>query len=413
MSDFASKSSSPRRIRESNASAAIQALFGRGCLSRAELARQLGLNRSSSGHIVAELTASELVREVAEDTAPRKRESRTPARAGRPGILLELVPEAAFFLGAEIGVEHITTVAIDLNAEVVACRVVPFEGRAVSADEAIRSAVAQALDGLPELVLDRCEGFGLSAPAQMPERGHVTIAPILGWRDVDIGALFEAALPIDVPVMVENEANAFAIGEGYLRRDSRRGVTLSLVVETGVGGGIVIDGELMQGGHRLAGEIGHLRIPEADGAELEALIGYDPVMRRYKAAGGRQDAELEDFISDVRDRAPAAVTIAEDWARYLASALVQACRLIDPNRIVLGGALAALYPMVAARVEMHMRALQADTFPFPDIVLHDVPELGAAFGAACMLHQRFISVGSELIEGDAGSARRSAGQAAR
>ena len=96
MSDFSSLSSSPRRVRQANVAAALQAIFAGGQLSRADLARQLGLNRSSSGNIISELIGNGLVREVAED-APK------PTRAGRPGILLELVPEGACFIGVEIG----------------------------------------------------------------------------------------------------------------------------------------------------------------------------------------------------------------------------------------------------------------------------------------------------------------------
>ena len=66
MSDFASLSSSPRRVRQANVVAALQAIFAQGRLSRAELARQLGLNRSSSGNIITELTTNGLVREVAD-----------------------------------------------------------------------------------------------------------------------------------------------------------------------------------------------------------------------------------------------------------------------------------------------------------------------------------------------------------
>ena len=99
----------------------------------------------------------------------------------------------------------------------------------------------------------------------------------------------------------------------------------------------------------------------------------------------------------MRDRAPAAVAIAEEWSRHLAFALVQACRLIDPDRIVLGGSVAGLYPMVAARVALHMGALQAETFPRPEIAVHAFAETGAAYGAACMLHQRFLSLENELF----------------
>ncbi len=104
MNSVAVSTSSPRGIRQNNAVAALQALFAHRRLSRAELARHLGLNRSSSGHIVSELFANGLVREVEEEDLAEKGR----ARAGRPGILLELEPEAAVFLGIEIGVEHIT-----------------------------------------------------------------------------------------------------------------------------------------------------------------------------------------------------------------------------------------------------------------------------------------------------------------
>ena len=393
--NFASMSSSPRRIRQANGVAALQAIFANERLSRADLARQLGLNRSSAGNIITELTANGLVREVAEET-PK------PTRAGRPGVMLELVPESALFVGAEIGVEHITVLRIDLTARIIHCRVEPFNGRSAAVGEAVDHALGLAFDGLTSEELDRCEGFGLSAPAQMDRNGKVVIAPLLGWQDVDLAALARNALPVQMAAIVENDANAFAIGEAYTRRDSRDGVTLFLVVESGVGGGIVIDGQLFRGGHGLAGEIGHIHAPDADGAELEELIGLERVLARYGQLARLADVALPRFLADVRDRVPDAVLIAEDWARHLAFALVQACRLIDPDRVVLGGSLAALYEMVAARVAFHMEGLQAESFPLPEIIVHEAAEAGAAYGAACMLHQRFLSLDNDLFADDPG-----------
>jgi predicted NBD/HSP70 family sugar kinase len=395
MNDFASLSSSPRRVRQANVAAALQAIFAQGRLSRAELARQLGLNRSSSGHIVVELTTNGLVREVAE-AAPK------PIRAGRPGILLELVPDGAYFVGAEIGVEHITALRIDLLASVIDCRVVPFDGRSAPVAEAVDRAIALVFDGLSPDEIERCEGFGLSAPAQMDRQGRVRIAPLLGWQNVDLAVLAREALPIEMPSMVENDANAFAIGEAYTNRDGRRGVTLFLVIESGVGGGIVIDGQLFRGGHGLAGEIGHLHTADADGAELEEAIGLSRLLERYRGVTGARESTFAGFLAEVRDRAPAAVAIAEDWARHLAFALAQACRLIDPDRIVLGGSVAGLYPLISARVAFHMESLQAESFPQPEIVVHGSPETGAAYGAACMLHQRFLSLQNDPFADEPG-----------
>ena len=151
-------SSLPRFIRHSNMVAALQALFDHGKLSRADLARLLGLNRSSSGNIIAELLATSLVREV---PLKDQEDGGAPRAAGRPGIALELKPEAAWFLGVEIGVEHITTLRMNLRGQVSDCRIEPFDGRSVPAKLAVERAIAQAFAGLSEETRELVEGFGL------------------------------------------------------------------------------------------------------------------------------------------------------------------------------------------------------------------------------------------------------------
>ena len=395
MDDIGFLASSPSRIRQNNIAAALKALFRHGRLSRADLAREMRLNRSSSGSIIAELSALGLVRET-EDERPK---DQPYVRAGRPGILLELVPEAVCFLGAEIGVEHISTVQIDLAGAIVRSHVEAFDGRSVNVEEAVARAVEQAFRDLPDTARRRCEGFGLSSPSQMSSDGMVRVAPLLGWRDVNLAEQVRAALPSDMPVVAENDANAFAIGATYRLQGAPSGVMLFLVIESGVGGGVVIDGKLFRGGHGLAGEIGHLRAPAGDGRTVEQSIGLGSVLGRYRALTGRADAGLDDFLREVRDRAPGPVAIADDWASVLAFALVQASRLIDPDRIVLGGAVAALYPLVEARVAAYVKAGQEDTFPAPEITLDAAASDGSAFGAACMLHQLYLSQGERTPRG--------------
>ena len=271
--------------------------------------------------------------------------------------------------------------------------------------------MAQALDlafkSMTPVMASRCKGVGISAPMHIRPDGIVRLAPRIGWRDLALTRIIEASIPEHIPVMIENDANAFAIGDGY--KHSQSGVTLFLLIETGVGGGILIDGKLFRGGHGMAGEIGHILVPGTGGVSLEQAAGREALISRYRAETGRRDAELPDFLEAVRDREPAAVAIAEDWARNLAFTLSQACRLIDPGRIVLGGSVAALYPLVAARVAVHMSSRQevsfpstqqAVTFPAPQIVVDGDAEFGSAFGAACMLHQRFLSFANDDLFGD-------------
>lgn len=255
-------------------------------------------------------------------------------------------------------------------------------------------------------MIGRCKGLGISAPAHIRPDGIVTLAPIIGWREVSLKDIGRSAFPAAVPIAVENDANAFAIGDSY--RHGVSGVTLFLLMETGVGGGIMIDGKLFRGGHGLAGEIGHTLVPGSGGQKFEQLIGREVLIRQYREAIGRKHVDLQEFLGDVHDRVPAAVNIAETWSRHLAYALLQACRLLDPDRIVLGGSVASLYPMVAARVAVHMSEGQNIPFPMPEIVVDDDAEFGSAFGAACMLHQRFLSLESEEFGSEDGGPVQSA-----
>jgi predicted NBD/HSP70 family sugar kinase len=398
MNDLNVVASSPRKIRQNNEVAALQALHRARRLSRADLARVLNLNRSSSGHIIAELTAAGLVREVEDDEPARK----GYARAGRPGVLLELVPEAVLFVGVEIGVEHITAALIDLRGDVVKLATEPFDGPSHTAESAIRHAAELALSQMPQDGTERLEGFGISTPSQLSRDGNVRIAPLLGWKNVNLVDLARDHLPAKVPVVVENDANAFAIGAGYSRLELNEGVTLFLVMESGLGGGILVEGKLLRGAHGLAGEIGHMYVAGEPGQDrnLEQIVGLSSILAAYRAIKDRRGSQFEDFLLDVRDRVPAAVAIAETWAKALGHALAQTCRVIDADRIVLGGSVSGLYPLVAARLAAHMRAAQEPSFPLPAISLNSEANVGSAFGAACMLHQRYLSLESHRFSND-------------
>ncbi|MGJ8583562.1 MAG: ROK family transcriptional regulator [Marinosulfonomonas sp.] len=367
-----------------------------GRQSRSELARNMGLNRSSAGHIIAQLASKGLVREMPVTDFNRN----GPVRTGRPGILLELVPDAAIFLGVEIGVEHISVVKIDLSAKVKKSHVIEFKGTNSDVEVAVKSALDIAFAQMSPFELEKCKGIGISTPAQMDQYGHVSLGPILGWVDVDLAPLVRKHLPIDIPVQIENDANAFAFGETYLRQDADNGVTLFLLLETGVGGAIVIDGTVFRGGNGLAGEIGHLRLSAEHETTLENYIGLEALLDMHRKATNLDYTSFESFLEKVRDREPNAVLIAEKWASHIAFAFVQVSRMIDPNRIVIGGSVSALYPLVQARVAAHIKALQDGNFPTPEISVDNSGWYGSALGAACMLHNRFLSIENEELMND-------------
>ncbi|MDI2090327.1 ROK family transcriptional regulator [Commensalibacter oyaizuii] len=388
MDDLSLQFNASRRIRHSNELIALQALHRFGALSRAEIARKMGLNRSSSGHIIVDLINNGFVREI---TRSGDQTAETYQR-GRPGILLELIPEAAYFLGIEIGVEYITIILIDMTATVVDIKHQSLDCKMQDVEMTIDQSIKMALSMCHNIMMDNLYGIGFSVPGQMNDKGYIYNASLLRWKNIDFLKIVESKLPLDLPVAVENDANAFAIGALY-QSNITQGVILFLVLESGIGGGLVVDGKLFRGGNGLASEIGHLIIQneEKEKKSLESIIGLEELLSRYRVLSGCSEVTIGSFIECVNNREPIAVNLADEWAKYLGLALVQACRIVDPNKIILGGAMAELYSLVSARVNFYIELHQDMPFPIPEIILNKNPESGSAYGAACILHQRFLS----------------------
>ena len=394
MNDASLTASSPRRIRQRNEIAVLQALYRFGPLTKADLARELRVNRSSSGHIITALESDGLVREQ-DGSAPLPAAGR--GRAGRPGIRIELVPEALCFVGVEIGVEHMAVVEIDLAANLASTTMEPFDGPAVAVEDAIRQAIALAMRTVPEERLRRCEGFGVATPAQMDRRGIVRSAPLLRWQDVNLAELVKAALPLQVPVVAENDANAFAIGATYRHSEFRSGVTLFLVMESGVGGGIVIDGGLFRGGHGLAGEIGHLLVPDKS-KNRAARTTHRPRNRLGTLSPrGRRQARIEKAFGRCRGWHACGCRGRAGLGRHArlrtGAGLSRHRRRPDRAWRFTRRPLSAM----ADRVTQSMRAFQEASFPLPVIAVTDLEGSGPAFGAACILHQRYLSMESQRL----------------
>jgi hypothetical protein len=126
----------PQLIRYLNAQSALSALFRHGGQSRADLARALGLNRSSIGNIVAGLLAEDLVIERPDAARP------SDGRTGRPGVIVELRPEGVWFLGIEVELDCIGLVALNLVGHIVRRRSTLIDCRVLTPEAVINEAAA-------------------------------------------------------------------------------------------------------------------------------------------------------------------------------------------------------------------------------------------------------------------------------
>ncbi|WP_274626328.1 ROK family transcriptional regulator [Arvimicrobium flavum] len=391
--------SMPRAVRHINEVRALDALFRGGPMSRADLARRLGLTRSTASSIVADLIEAGLVEE--DDTEAAEREV---VRTGRPGTDLRLNRHHAVFLGADIGVGHETAVAIGLDAAIVAEDTVILDMKRLTPE-----AVVDDLAGLVRRTMARLpapeavRGLSVVLPGLLTRDGRLMRAPILGWYDVPVLDMLRERLPELPTIVAENDANAFAMAELYRGGEAAPREALYIFMDAGVGGGLVSGGRILRGGQGYAGEIGHIYAGEEGFANiatvpgsLESFVGRDAVLARHRFHGGAA-VSFGDFLRAVEAGEPSALSTVADWGRFLGRGLATLTSVLNPEVIVLGGPVASLFAYARDQVDHSLRKHLLANHPLPEIALSALGIEGPAIGAALMLHQSMFSIDEKLV----------------
>ena len=359
-------------MRAANLALVLHEIVGTGPLSRARVAERTGLTKSSVSGLSADLIAGRLLLERAAQPAGDR---------GRPGITLALDPQGAAGLGLEVNVDYLAAVLVDLSG-------VPRYRHVERHDHRTQepAQVLGRLAGLAELAAAAAReqqlplaGVCLAVPGAV-DGDLLRRAPNLGWRDVDVvSPLRDAVGELPLGVSAENEANLAALGELWFGVGTADFVHVS--GEIGIGGGLVVDGELFRGSHALAGELGHV-VVDPDGPRcscggfgcLERIAGQQAIL----AAAGAED--LPDLVARCREGDRRALGAVADAGRSLGVALASAVSLLDPSAVVLGGSFAQLDPWLSDAVSgsLHRHAPSANVSVLTSRLGGDAAIRGAA-----------------------------------
>ncbi|MDT7613953.1 MAG: hypothetical protein QOF00_1400 [Pseudonocardiales bacterium] len=297
-------------------------------VSRAAVAALTGLTRGTVSSLVDELLAADLVSELA---AAR-------GGTGRPANPLQLNRSGPAGLGVEIGVDHVGACVVDLSGAVRAVRTVPSAHRDRPPSDGLERAAVLAREVIAEAGLP-VVGVGVALPGVVGPQGELQRAPNLPrWIDVGVGGMLSDLLD-GLPVDTGNEADLAALAELWFGGGPPD--VLHVSGEIGVGGAILLGGDLFRGPGGRAGELGHV-VVDPDGPEcscggrgcLEQAAGQDALVR---AAGA---ADVEDLVRRRAEPAPAAAI--DGAGRALGVALAGAVNLLDVPVVVLGGLYARL-----------------------------------------------------------------------
>ncbi|WGL50402.1 ROK family transcriptional regulator [Nocardioides sp. BP30] len=375
--------SGTEELRRTNLRALLRAVHTRGPMTRAELTRLLGLNRSTIGGLTAALIDLGL---VAERTAAGAASG--GARSGRPSHLVVPRSENAV-VAIDLGVERVQVALVGLGGTVLDRRVRAHARGEHDVRHVVERVAAMVEDMVAATPPRRFLGIAASIPGAVRlEDGMVQFAPNLGWHGEPFTQMLSHRL--GRPVRAGNDANLGVLAEHLRGAALQRQHVIYLSASVGIGGGFLVDGRLLEGATGYAGEVGHLQV-DASGPECrcggigcwELKVGENRLLALAgREAGGGPEAVAEVIAAadEGEDRARRAIQEVAEWTGIGLRSLIN---VFNPEVIVLGGSLAQLWETAAPVIEeiLGRRALLAPRAAVavrPAMLGQDSSLLGAA-----------------------------------
>jgi predicted NBD/HSP70 family sugar kinase len=356
--------------------AVMEAIVQSGPISRASIAKQTGLSKQTISEIVRQLEVDGWVQET----------GRTSGHIGRSAVTYELIPDAAFIAAIDLGGTKVRVAIADLACQVFAEEVAPIDkrgGQFVVDQIAGLCWLAAEHQNIPR---ERMRIAVIGAPgAPDPATGRILLAPNIPDLDrMNVVAALEKALGFDV--MVENDVNLCVLGENWLGQGQGVDNLAYIAVGTGIGGGLMVGGQLVRGASNAAGELGFLPFgadafdPESLRAgAFERVVASMGIMQRYEKASG-QAATVPAIFERAQSGEAHAVAVIDETARFLARGIGAIAAIANPQKVIMGGSIGLREELIT-----RIRRFLPECFPYPVTVEASALEGRAAIiGAAAI-----------------------------
>lgn len=307
----------------------LRAIATNGPVSRAQLARDLGLSGPTLTQATKYLFDRGLIAEV----------KQSPSTGGRPATLLGLVANAGQVLGLKLTENHAVGVCVNLNSEIMWNFEEPFSSRG---DAAVKELIA-ILKKQSKKIKGQLLGIGIGIPGVVsPIDSSTADSAMLGWEKANVGKQISDAL--GTPVLLENDVNTLAVTESLYGHGRDVSNFLTITLGRGIGMGIVIHGELFSGSYG-AGEFGHVHAV-ANGRECECgkigcleTIASSPAIHEAAVAAGyiSKSAPMSKLWDVARKDKKIAKELFSKPAELLGIALANVINVFGPELIFISG----------------------------------------------------------------------------
>lgn len=338
------KPAGPGEVRLHNRRLVLQTIENNGPISRADLAKTLGMSEPTVSSVVEDLMKRNLVLDIGPGES----------LGGRRPTLLRFNPEAGFVAAISLTGESARMGLSDLAGNLRIRRIVPWRDYPIKPEDVGK--LLQILAKESQLPGDAILGACIAAPGVADaSTGIVRYAPSLTWHNISLGEIVEKTTGLRV--LVENDVNAAALAEKTWGSASNIHDFALIAMDEGIGAGIILGGELFRGHRYAAGEIGFAiverqwlgtsRVEPSEYGSLERYASASAMTSQARAVGilGAEDG-FDDFMILIEQGNGFALEIQARALDYLAAVSINIVAMLDLEALVIGGRMGASIPFV-------------------------------------------------------------------
>jgi predicted NBD/HSP70 family sugar kinase len=375
-------------VRDINRRLVLHLIRKRHPISRADLARLSGLQRSTISLIVEQLIEEHWVLEGPTGRLPRGR---------RPTFLR--LNEERVIVGVDVRALQTTVALADANGRFLSHEIMETPRDPVKAIDALIRSIERTVAGSRG---KKIEGVGISLPGRFDHaEDRLVFAPNLQWRDLDIRNPIVKATGLEVEL--ENAANACVLASVWF--DSAESVRNLVVVTVseGIGTGVLANGQLVRGLNGMAGEFGHVPL-DLDGPPCgcggsgcwEVFASNRAALRYYREAGGDERASFLDLLTRADEGDSRAAQALETMARYLGRGMRMIVAGLSPERIQLVGDLTRAWKRFGPVIEAGVRSQVLPGGRMPALVPVHEDGMARLRGTVALILQKDFGIGVDV-----------------
>ncbi|WP_100333097.1 ROK family transcriptional regulator [Bacillus alkalisoli] len=363
------RSNTPNYLKYLNSKKILQFIRDNEQTSRADIAAMLAISKPTVSSIVDELISEEWVLE--------KEGSESSVLGGRKPVLLTFNQNARLIVGVDIGGTNIEVGIVNAYGTIIGRKVLSTQ-YALKKDLVYEAFLAiQSLVQTYNIDKNKIMAVGVGAPGITDsDNGVVLDAPSLGWKNFELKKELQQLL--ELPVYVENDVNVAVLGEQWKGKAKNADHLILITLGTGVGCGIIVNGQLYRGASFAAGEIGYMVTDKNEALEdydhifqgfgfLDSHVGGPSIVKRMeqKLATLTDSHPLKNkelsaklIFEHAITHDPIATEVIEETLEHIAFALVNVICIFNPQCVILGGGLSKsgqwFLPKVKAVIEKHL-----------------------------------------------------------